>query len=112
MPGMGTGEDSNLAGYLTIKNTGSMDDSLIGVQVDFAMGMLHQTTVDSSGVASMKEINAIPVPAGATVELKPGGYHMMFMRPTRELKAGESVELTLQFQKAGSIKVQANVTNP
>ncbi|HTP00891.1 MAG TPA: copper chaperone PCu(A)C [Anaerolineales bacterium] len=111
MPGMGVGEDSNLAGYLTIKNTGSTDDSLIGVQVDFATAMLHQTTVDSSGVASMKEINAIPVPAGQTVELKPGSYHIMFMRPTRELKAGESVELILQFQNAGSIKVQANVTN-
>jgi len=112
MPGMGTGEDSNMAGYLTIKNTGSTDDRLIGVQVDFAMAMLHQTSVDSSGVASMKEVNAIPIPAGQTMELKPGSYHIMFMSPTRALKAGESVELTLQFQNAGSIKVQANVTNP
>jgi len=111
MPGMGTVEDSNLAGYLTIKNTGSTDDSLIGVQVDFAMAMLHQTSVDSNGVASMKEISAIPIPAGQTVELKPGSYHIMFMSPTQNLKTGESVELTLQFQKAGSIKVQANVTD-
>ena len=111
MPGMGMVEDSNLAGYLTIKNTGSTDDNLIGVQADFAMAMLHQTTVDSNGVASMKEVSAIPIPAGQTVELKPGSYHIMFMSPTQNLKTGESVEMTLQFQKAGSIKVQANVTD-
>lgn len=109
MPGMSMGNDANLAGYMVIKNTGSTDDSLIGAQADFAMAMLHETTIDANQVATMKEVSEIPVPAGQTVELKTGGYHIMFMNPTKELKVGDMVSITLKFKNAGTIMVQAKV---
>ena len=111
MPGMNMG-DTSLAGFMTIKNNGSTDDSLVGAKVNFAMAMLHQTTMDANGVANMSEVEKIVVPAGQTVELKPGGYHVMFMNPSQELKVGDTVNVTLQFQKAGTIVVQAKVTAP
>lgn len=104
--------DTSLAGFMTIKNNGSTDDSLVGVKVDFAMAMLHQTTMDANGVANMSEVKEITIPAGQTVELKSGGYHVMFMNPSKELKVGDTVDVTLQFQKAGTMVVQAKVVTP
>jgi copper(I)-binding protein len=117
LPGDATsGKVSNstlLAGYMLIKNTGSVDDSLIGVQADFTgITMLHESSVDGNGVASMNMLTAINVPAGQTVELKPGGMHIMLVGLKQELKVGDKVTLKLQFQHAGAISVQAQVTNP
>ncbi len=106
------GSNTSLAGYMVIKNTGSTDDSLVSVQADFAgMTMLHQSTVDSNGVASMKMVMSIDVPAGQTVELQPGGFHVMFQNLKQDLKVGDTVTLELHFKQAGTIKVQAQVTN-
>ena len=74
---MGT---SSLAGYLIIKNTGSTDDQLISASADFAgMVMLHKSVVDSNNVATMQQVQSIDIPAGQTVTLQPGGFHIMFM---------------------------------
>ena len=102
---------ATLAGYFVIKNTGPADDSLLSIQADFAgLTMLHESFVDSNGVAGMNMVSAVAIPAGQTVELKPGGFHAMFVGLKRELKVGSEVTLTLQFQTAGRIDVQARVT--
>ena len=55
----------------------------------------------------MRPIQKIDVPAGKKVELKPGGYHIMLVNLKRDLKAGTVVKLTLQFQNAGKVTVNA-----
>ena len=112
-PASGLRNDAaSVAGYFVIRNTGASDDSLIGIQADFAgLSMLHESFVDSNGVASMNMVTAVNIPAGQTVELKPGGFHAMFVGLKRDLKAGEQVTLLLQFQKAGALSVQARVTD-
>jgi copper(I)-binding protein len=101
---------SSLAGYLIVKNTGSVDDQLLGVSADFAgMIMLHETVIKDN-VASMQQIHSIDVPAGQTVTLEPGGFHIMFMNLKSIPNVGDKVTLTLTFQKAGVINVQADVT--
>jgi copper(I)-binding protein len=57
----------------------------------------------------MKDVMSIYIPAGATVELKGGGYHVMFMNVKQQLKVGDHVNLTLQFEHAGNIAVDATV---
>ena len=57
----------------------------------------------------MVEVPGIDIPAGQTVELKSGSYHIMLMNPMKELKVGDTVNLTLKFEKAGTIIVPANV---
>jgi copper(I)-binding protein len=116
LPGDGTSGKANktalLAGYMVIRNTGPLDDSLIGVQADFTgTTMLHKSSVDSNGVATMDMVMSIDVPAGQTVELKPGGFHIMFVGLNKDLKVGDTVTLTLQFQKAGAFIIQAQVTD-
>jgi periplasmic copper chaperone A len=57
----------------------------------------------------MKKIDAIGIPAGKVVEIKPGGYHIMLMGLRKPLKEGYKVKLNLQFEKSGIIKVQAEL---
>jgi len=104
--------NSSLEGYLRIKNSGTSDDSLVGIQASFAgTAMLDKSSIDGNGVASMEMVIAIKIPAGQTVELKPGDLHIMFTDLSHELKPGILVTLVLQFEKAGFINVQAQVIN-
>ena len=57
----------------------------------------------------MRAVEKIDVGAGQTVELRPGGYHIMFLNLKRELKAGDFVNLTFRFQNAGAIPVRVVV---
>jgi copper(I)-binding protein len=97
------------AAYLTISNPGSAD-VLVSVRCAIAAStMLHQTATDASGMTGMSMLDRLPVPAGATVALKPGGTHVMLAGLGKALEDGSSVELELTFEKAGRIVVNAAV---
>jgi copper(I)-binding protein len=101
------GEDS--AAYLSVTNAGDKDDALVAISVDAAgMAGLHQS-VASGAAERMEPVDRLPVPAHSTVELKPGGYHAMLMDLTRTLRTGDTVTLTLTFERAGTVTVQAPV---
>lgn len=95
--------------YLTIRNTGSTDDALFGLVTPVAeMPMLHETVV-TDGIASMPHAMSVPVPAGQTVALEPGGFHAMLMGLTEALDKGATFPLTLTFQNAGEVTVTVEV---
>ncbi len=95
--------------YLSIRNTGSTDDALIGVTTPIAeMPMLHETVV-TDGIASMPHAMSVPVPAGQSVALAPGGFHGMLMGLTQALEKGDTFPLTLTFQTAGDVTVTGDV---
>lgn len=97
------------AGYLSIINTGATDDTLLAVEADFPRVMLHETVMDGD-VAQMLHLMNIPVPAGQTVTLAPGGMHVMFMGLGNDpFEVGEDVPATLIFESAGRIDVIFNV---
>ena len=58
---------------------------------------------------TMAEVEKIPVAAGTTVALEPGGYHIMLMELAKPLVVGEKVKVTLTFEKAGDVVVEAEV---
>lgn len=97
-------------GFFTVTNAGAADDTLIGALSDIAGRMeVHEMSMDN-GVMKMRELAAgLPIPAGQTVELKPGGYHIMFMDLKGPLVEGETVGVTLVFEKAGEVTVQMPV---
>jgi len=110
--GMG-GMDATSALFMVIQNNGSATDTLLSVQSDAAsMVQIHLSEVDASGVSSMHEVDGIEIPAGGSVELKPGGYHVMLMGLKRELKEGDTVTFILTFKIAGTITIQAPVKMP
>ena len=63
----------------------------------------------SGGAMTMKQVSGVDIPAGGTVTFQPGGYHIMLLDLVKPLTVGESIPLTLTFQKAGDIAVQAQV---
>ncbi|MGO4406542.1 copper chaperone PCu(A)C [Bosea sp. RAF48] len=97
-------------GYLSIENTGTTPDRLVSVSVPFAArAEVHEMAV-KDGIMTMRPLEqGVEVPAGAKVEFKPGGYHIMFMELKQPLKQGEMMKGTLTFEKAGTVDVEFKV---
>ena len=93
-------------GYATITNKGTAPDRLVGASLPIASsGEVHQMSMDH-GVMHMARLDkGLEIAPGATVTLTPGGYHLMFQKPTVQLKQGESLKGSLTFEKAGAIPV-------
>lgn len=97
------------AAYLTITNGRLDDETLVGVSTPAARSAsLHETTT-KDGVTGMQPIGGIAIPAGGTVVLEPGGYHIMLEGLVGDLAAGQVVQLTLTFEGAGVLNVPAEV---
>ncbi len=98
-------------GFAKLDNRGS-DDRLVSATSDVAGSVeMHSMSMDGD-VMRMRQLEAIELPAGQTVELKPGGLHFMFMGLKAPLKAGDSFALRLKFEKAGEVTVQVRVDPP
>lgn len=98
------------AAYMTIKNNGTADDRLLSVTSSISGNtMIHQTVVDEEGVASMNMIDALVIPAGKGVVLKPGGTHIMLMDLKEPVTGKGKIELDLKFENAGEMKIEAPV---
>ncbi|TXN05394.1 copper chaperone PCu(A)C [Methylobacterium sp. WL64] len=97
-------------GYVTIRNSGTAPDTLTGAAVPFARsGEIHSMSMEG-GVMKMAPVSGgLTVKPGGTVELKPGGYHLMFEGLSGAPKAGDSVSGTLTFQRAGTVPVTFSV---
>jgi len=93
-------------GYMTITNTGSAPDRLIGGSTDIAKGFeVHEMKMDG-GVMKMRPVaGGIEIKPGQTVKLDPSGYHVMFMGLKEQLKKGGHFKATLDFAKAGKVAV-------
>jgi copper(I)-binding protein len=94
------------AGYLRITNTGSEPDRLTAASMSLAArGEVHEMTTQN-GVMHMGPVaGGLAIEPGKSVELKPGGFHVMFLDLKGVLKEGQSVEVTLTFEKAGNVTV-------
>lgn len=124
------------AAYLEIANGTDVDDVLLEASVDATVAArveLHETsaapadgamgdsamgggamgdaTTTSMGapMMEMRPVEEIPVPAGETVVLEPGGFHIMLLDLAAPLEVGQTVELTLTFAEAGGVTVDAEV---
>lgn len=97
-------------GYLKIENAGAVADKLIGGAADVAGSLLvHEMSMDN-GVMKMRELGeGLDIPAGGAVELKPGGFHLMFMQLKQPLKEGDTFPVRLKFEKAGEVVVPFHV---
>ena len=121
------------AAYFTIANHGTSEDRLLEVASPVAAHVeMHETVHGASGTSgmsgmsggapggmagmsamsgtmTMKRVTSVAVPAGGAVTFKPGSYHVMLIGLKKPLKAGDTVELHLRFEKAGAIDVSAPV---
>lgn len=93
-------------GYLTIKNGGKSDDMLVSVSSPAAGTVeMHEMAMQGQVMKMRKLDTGIAIPAGKTVELTPGGLHLMFMKVKEPFKQGSQVPVTLTFEKAGKVDI-------
>ncbi len=94
--------------YLVVKE-GAAADAIVGVATPVAaMAMLHISENDH-GVMKMRDVDQVPLPAGATTTMRPGGTHVMLMDLAHPLRAGDSFPVTVTFQHAAPVTVTATV---
>lgn len=98
------------AGYLTIVNRGKAGDRLLeGRSTAVERVEVHEMKI-SDGVMRMRPVSGgIPIPRGGSVELAPGGYHIMFIGLKKRLVAGGTVPVTLRFERAGTVNVNFRI---
>jgi hypothetical protein len=98
-------------------------DRLTGASVDSSVAAaaeIHETTAmesdegdsgsgDMSGAMTMREVEAIDLPAGQTVSLEPGGFHIMLLDLIDPLTPGETIQITLEFETADDVVVDVEV---
>jgi copper(I)-binding protein len=95
-------------GFMKIENKG-VADQLIAASSPLAGEMqLHTMTMDGN-VMKMRELKTIDIPANGSVDLKPGGLHLMFMEIQSPFKAGDVIPVKLRFQKAGELEIRVPV---
>lgn len=96
--------------YMIIQNLGHNDDKLVGVTSDISgSAEIHVTIVDDKGVAKMQMKNEIDIPKGETIELEPGGMHIMLIDLKKPLTDMDEIDLALTFEKAGDVEIRAVV---
>jgi len=100
------------AAYVTVHNTGRSDDSLLRASTPAGRSATLHKDVTSGGSEGMVSIGAIPIAAGKTVAMKPGGIHLMIEHPRAGLKRGGQVSLTLVFAHAGRLTMQVPIVSP
>jgi copper(I)-binding protein len=102
-----TPKGASVAGaYLKITNTGTAPDRLVGGSSPIAGRFeVHEVAMDN-GVMKMRPLkDGLEIKPGASVELKPGSYHIMLLDLKQPLKKGDHVKGTLTFEKAGPVDV-------
>jgi periplasmic copper chaperone A len=109
MPDAGPGAPATAAGYLTLHNRGRARDALISATADVAERVEVHETRNMSGMLMMERVPKVELAPGARVELKPGSYHLMLIGLKRALTPGQTVNLTLEFERAGRITTRAEV---
>ena len=101
------------AAYLSITNHGTMPDRLLDVESSLARKTELHTMAVTNGVMKMRQIDGgIAIPAGKTVQLAPGGSHVMLIGLKAPLNADENYQVTLTFVKAGKAKLTGLAKRP
>lgn len=97
-------------GFVTITNMGGTDDRLMSVSSPTASVVeLHIMKIENEVMVMQSQPDGFAIPAGETVELAPGGKHMMFMGVTQQFVEGHMVPVTLVFEHAGTVDLMLPV---
>jgi copper(I)-binding protein len=98
-------------GFMTFVNKGTADRLLSATTPVAASVQIHSMAMDGN-VMKMRQLEALELPTGQVVELKPGSWHLMLMGLKAPLKAGDKFPMTLRFEKTGETVVSVQVEQP
>lgn len=109
-PAVGAVPGESAAVYLDIGNSGS-DDSLVGAHCECAAVTSLHTVEDRDGISMMVATDALDLPSDSNTVLDPGASHLMLEGLVEPLRAGTSVELTLEFEHAAERTIEVPVVD-
>lgn len=96
--------------YLTIENKGRDADRLLGAESAVADAVELHSAAMEGGMATMQALKeGVAIPARGSLELEPGGLHIMLIRLNRHLDEGDSFKVNLLFENAGKIEIESLV---
>lgn len=99
--------------YLIIFNGGTRDDVLVAVEAPLAARVeVHEMSMDGERMTMRPLPDGLVIPAGETIALKPGGAHLMLMELAKPLTTGDTLELTLTFEDAGTVILEVPILPP
>ena len=97
------------AGFLKLTNTGTQPDRLLSATSPVAPVVELHSMVRDGDVMRMRPVQDITIAPGQTVELRPGGFHVMMVGLTAAMNQGSRVPLILRFERAGEVRVELDV---
>ena len=107
------GSMQSSAAYLSITNHGAMADRLLAAESSLSRKTELHTMEVTNGVMKMRQIDGgIAIPAGKTIQLAPGGLHVMLIGLKAPLNADENYQVTLVFEKAGKVELTGLAKRP
>ena len=96
--------------YMDILNGTQSDDRLVDVTSSVApTAEMHETVNDNGVMRMLPQPNGFVIPAGGSVELKPGGKHIMLLDVAKPLAVGDTLTVTLKFEHAGPMQIRVPV---
>ena len=99
------GQNGTGAGFLSIANRGTAADRLVGASSPIARVVEIHTHLREGDILRMRPVAAVDLPPGGTVTLQPGGFHLMLIGLKEPLIQGQTVPVTLRFERAGELQV-------
>jgi copper(I)-binding protein len=96
--------------YFGVHNFGDTADRLIGARAQGVGKIEIHEAKQKDGVMTMTPIEAVDIPAGGMAHLGPGGFHLMMFGIDPPLKEGDTLEMTLIFEKAGEVSITVPVS--
>lgn len=95
--------------YMTLINNGAIPDRLLSATTPVADHVQIHKVSEENGVSSMRELRTMDIAPGATVTFKPSDMHVMLVGLKQPLEEGQTVPLTLEFEKIGKVNLLAAV---
>lgn len=108
---MGRPTGPNAALYLTAVGSGEADRLVAAVTGSAREVQMHETISGDDGTMGMRPARSLELPSDGALVLEPGGFHLMLMGVDR-LDVGDTIEVTLTWEKAGEMTVSADVVDP
>lgn len=94
------------SGYVTLQNSGSIVATLVSAHSStYTSVMLHRSSMGNGGMSNMSAVDQLAIPSLGKAVLAPAGYHLMLEQANRDLKPGDSVDITLDFSDGSELPV-------
>jgi copper(I)-binding protein len=100
---------TNSAAFVTLRNNSDRDYALVAAESPMAKALELHTHIMEGEMMRMRPVEKIEIPAGAKVELQPGGLHIMLIGLEHQLTPGEAVQITLIYADGSKQTLQASV---